>query len=317
MVATYPDDIVFDVNTFSVIGSVWYNNTGAETDFPLGANVAARAEILAYIDGILQDTSLYTTSNNGGSVSFFSPPNASNLYLKSVVVPSNLLKVIGATIQAASVYYSNTAIQTIDGGDYLIDGVRTSWALPNNTAATAKSELIVAVDGVTQIDPVYTYPSSTLGYSGIDIIPALAANNTLQIRVLSTVVSQENDRCIDMSNRKPDKGFNFRRNINVIKFESQGGYESRRLMSRKPLRTWELTYTNVSGTEKEAMETFYNNRYGEWESFRFDLTHVNELSGFVTVRFDGELEIQHNFTKGTGLNDNFYTLNVTLKEVND
>lgn len=120
----------------------------------------------------------------------------------------------------------------------------------------------------------------------------------------------------NMSTRKPDRGYDTTYEYNTIVFESESGYEKRRLRSRRPKRTFDLTYTNVSAVERSAIETFYRERSGSYETFTFDLTHINE-TGTVTVRFEGNLKVNHVLSGGTLPSQNFYNISFTLKETYD
>lgn len=119
-----------------------------------------------------------------------------------------------------------------------------------------------------------------------------------------------------MADRKPDNGYSIDRAYSTIVFESEAGYEKRRLRSRRAKRSYDLTYTNVTGLEKTAIEQFYNQRGGEHESFTFDLSHVNE-SGILNVRFDGSLQVRHVLSNDANLLSNFYTVSFKLKETYD
>lgn len=119
-----------------------------------------------------------------------------------------------------------------------------------------------------------------------------------------------------MSDKRPDTGYSIERVYNTVIFESEVGYEKRRLRSRRPKRNLALTYTNVTGLEKLAIENFYNDRSGEYESFVFDLSHVND-SGTMLVRFDGGLQVDHVLSAGSNLLLNFYTVSFKLKETYD
>lgn len=121
---------------------------------------------------------------------------------------------------------------------------------------------------------------------------------------------------LSMTNTRPDRGFQQQEEFRVETFESQAGYEKRRLVTRRPKRSYNLSYTNVSGAVKKAIEDFYKARNGTFESFIFDLSHVND-SGTINVRFEGPLRIQHVISGGTGLLDNVYTINFNLKETWD
>ena len=119
-----------------------------------------------------------------------------------------------------------------------------------------------------------------------------------------------------MADRKPDRGITSKRKYDVTTFTSQAGYEKRRLKSRRSKREYDLQYSNITGIEKTAIENFYNARSGEFESFIFDLSHINE-AGTITVRFDKELHITQILSVGTALTDNFYDVKFNLKEVYD
>ena len=119
-----------------------------------------------------------------------------------------------------------------------------------------------------------------------------------------------------MADRKPDTGYSIERAYNTVIFESEVGYEKRRLRSRRPKRNIALTYTNITGLAKLAIENFYNDRSGEFESFTFDLSHVND-SGTMLVRFDGSLQIDHVLSSDSNLLLNFYTVSFKLKETYD
>ena len=66
-------------------------------------------------------------------------------------------------------------------------------------------------------------------------------------------------------------------------------------------------------TASKAIDDFYTARGGEFETFTFDLSHINE-SGTVRVRFDGKLDITHVASRGSNLVDNFYVVKLSLQE---
>ena len=99
-------------------------------------------------------------------------------------------------------------------------------------------------------------------------------------------------------------------------FASQAGYEKRRLRSRRSKRSYDIKYTSITGVEKTAIENFYNARSGEFESFSFDLSHINE-TGTITTRFQGPLSIEQTYSTGSRLIDNFYMVSFKLQEVFD
>jgi hypothetical protein len=119
-----------------------------------------------------------------------------------------------------------------------------------------------------------------------------------------------------MADKKPDTGYSIERTYNTVIFESEVGYEKRRLRSRRPKRSLALIYTNITGLAKLAIENFYAARSGEYESFIFDLSHVND-SGTMLVRFDGGLQIDHVLSSEANLLLNFYTVSFKLKETYD
>lgn len=125
----------------------------------------------------------------------------------------------------------------------------------------------------------------------------------------------------NMSDRRPDTDISTNKEFNVIKFESEGGYEKRRLRHRRAVRSYDLTYTNVTGLERYAIEQFYNTHGGEYLSFDFNLDHISENSqsttnqnGYVRVRFDGPLDITHVNSYGDNVLQKFYTVSFKLKE---
>lgn len=115
-----------------------------------------------------------------------------------------------------------------------------------------------------------------------------------------------------MSNRKPDRGFNIDNQFNTAIFTSQIGYEKRRQISRRSKRSFSIAYTNLHGAYKTALENFYRNRGGDAEAFEFNLSYVG-LSGTISVRFEGSLQISEVLTNSSEL-DSFYNVRFTLQE---
>ena len=140
-------------------------------------------------------------------------------------------------------------------------------------------------------------------------------SDSLSIRVFDSSV-ETIDRFTSMIDRKPDRGISSSRGFNTVTFESQAGYEKRRLKTRRSKRNYELSYTAITGVEKTAIENFYIARSGEFESFNFDLSHINE-SGTIITRFQGPLNIEQTYSNGSRLVDNFYTVSFSLQEVFD
>lgn len=316
--ATYPDDVSIDINNFSVTDTVVYTDTGiTQTDFNLNTSVSHKGEVLLYSDGLLQTQSSYSLSNSNQSVSMVAPPNAANLTIKIISVPTGLTT-IRTFPTISGVTYSNTAVTTVNSNNYLIDGATTTWALPTGASPVGKADMIVSVSGTLQVDDSYTFPSSTLSTNGIDLPVALdGSNTTLDIRVFDTGAGNAvTCRRENLSDRNPDKGFGTTKMFDSIVHESIAGYEKRRLVSRRGKREWNFNYTNLNGMEKQALENFYTNRYGIYESFIFDLSHIREV-GTVRVRFAESLDISHSATRGGDLDQMYYNIGVKLTEVYD
>lgn len=119
-----------------------------------------------------------------------------------------------------------------------------------------------------------------------------------------------------MTDRKPDKGYGEELQFNTITFESEAGYEKRRLMSRRPKRKFSLQYTNITGLAKLSIQNFYRARSGDFESFTLDLAHLGQ-SGTATVRFDGSLDIQEVRSGQANVISDVYTISFDLQETYD
>ena len=311
MVAYYPSGANVSPDNYSIVSSVTYTSTGVTSSFNIGRYVGTPAEVAIVVDGIVQAYNSYTLSNNKGTVDFIVAPGATSLEIKTLAVP-DFLKITKDSLQISPIFYSNSSVLSYNGNNYQINGSRTAWAITGTPAEA--NQMMVSVDGVVQNPSAYTFPSSTLGSYGIDISPALASNvANLDIRVFSGTSTQV-ERFTTMSDRKPDRGFSTDKQFDTLTFESQAGYETRRLRSRRPRRNYNLTYTNISGVHKIAIDNFYNARSGDYESFVFDLSHIND-SGSVTVRFDGPVQTTHVASSGSQPSQNFYTVSMKLKEV--
>ena len=121
-----------------------------------------------------------------------------------------------------------------------------------------------------------------------------------------------NDNTYSMSNRKPDKGFGVEQSFNTSIFTSQRGYEKRRQVSRRSKRKFSISYTNLHGAYRSALENFYRNRGGDSEAFEFNLSYVG-LTGIISVRFEGSLQITEVLSSASEL-DSFYNVRFTLQE---
>ena len=146
MVAVYPTDALYNVSNFSIIASTQYNNTNTQTEFVLPASATAVGQILPYSDGILQDASTYDLGNYSGvsysNVTFSGPLYASNLTLKVISVPSSFF-IWETYLNTAVTTYSNTTPVTIRSNVYVVNGTRTTFALPLISNTTNKDAIIV------------------------------------------------------------------------------------------------------------------------------------------------------------------------------
>ena len=119
-----------------------------------------------------------------------------------------------------------------------------------------------------------------------------------------------------MLDKKPDTGYTSDVEFSTIVFESESGHEKRRLRSRRPKRRLDLTYTNVDGLVVSAINNFYRARSGIYESFYFNLDHINE-SGIIITRFDGPVKVTQVADLGSNVLQKFYNVSFTLKEIYD
>lgn len=167
--ATYPDDATAPVTAFSVITDVTFTSTGTvRTDFNLGSSVDHRGEVVAFIDGVVQQTTGYDISNAGQTVSFLTAPNASNLTLKTVTLPSRF-KLTRSFPAVRSIDYGNTTATVVDSNTFLINSNTESFALPEGVNVSSSTDFMVFLSGVFQAPDSYTYPSVVYGNQGIDI----------------------------------------------------------------------------------------------------------------------------------------------------
>ena len=542
--ATYPTGATISTTAFSTVGTTTYSSTGSETVFAVPAVIEHVGEVVASVDGVIQDTSTYSISNAGADVSFITAPTATTLTLKVITLPVRY-RTVRNFPQVRYIEYSNTIAKVISSNTYILNNEIQNFPLPDQIHAPSTEKLLVTVSGVEQDTSDYDFPAtntipetttgsisrnlgkggisigqsndtvlllnfdsnftdespkargaatvtgavlssttkfgnSSASFDGSDDLISFAdsadfsytgsfsiegfvrfdatgaantifshrtddnnyvklsrlANNKIQFRVVEsgtdisdlqggsissgsfihiavthhesmvhsrlfvagTLVEEDDevrytidptgtfeigrinmgsggkenldgfvdsfrfvnaskiyetatiavprgaltkihtplqsndslvirhfdstvesfDRFTSMADRKPDKGFGTSTEFDVVQFTSQGGYEKRTLRSRRSKRDFDLTYTNVSGVEKHAIEQFYRSRNGSYETFTFDLTHINEL-GTIQSRFDGPLDITHVFSdsSNTSLQNNYYTVKFKLKEVYD
>jgi hypothetical protein len=112
-------------------------------------------------------------------------------------------------------------------------------------------------------------------------------------------------------NRKPDRGFSITTRNNINTFEAANGYQRRKLMSRRLLRSFNFSYTSIDNATMNTIEQFYNARGGTFESFILDLTHFN-LQGSATVKFEGDLNREHVID---GNNNSWFNVSISMVEV--
>ena len=154
--ATYPDDAQAPITAFSVVGETQFNSTGAtRTEFNLPSTVEHKGEVTAFIDGILQQTTAYDLSNSGQTASFLVAPNASNLTVKTISLPSRF-KLTRTFPAVRSVDYSNTSATVVDSNSYLVNGNTESFALPSGVNVSTATDFMVYLSGVFQTPDSYT-----------------------------------------------------------------------------------------------------------------------------------------------------------------
>lgn len=208
----------------------------------------------------------------------------------SSLTVSNHAVMVNAPLQIGN---ANVLAQDFNGH---IDALRMSKSLKYNSAT---------------IQPANTEPTVIGGGA----LGSIDKSDNLSIRTFGMTATTL-DRFNSMADRKPDKGFATDETFSVATFTSQAGYEKRRLNSRRSKRSYQLTYSNITGIEKTAIQDFYKARSGSFESFTFDLSHLND-SGTLYTRFEGPLNITQTLSAGTTLLDNFYTVSFSLQEVFD
>lgn len=250
-------------------------------------------------------TEIYGGNANGGSnyhvaVSYDATTDNIRLFVNNV-------KVAHATYTAATATGGNVSIgansNTTSTGEFF-----------NGDISFVRLAHVARYRGDSLQPVTNTHPDIINVQSGAPLSSDVVAD-TLTIRAVSAAV-QTQDRFTSMSDRRPDKGISSTRTFDVNTFASQAGYEKRRLRSRRSKRDYSLTYTAITGVEKTAIENFYTARSGEFESFSFDLSHINE-TGTITTRFNGPLNVEQTHSTGALLTENFYTVSFNLQEVFD
>lgn len=330
--ATYPTDATLNALSFASTAIVSYTANGSRTAFNLGESVNFKGETIVQFDGVIQDPKQYTLGNAFSTVNFVSAPsNGLTVKLTSITLPDRFTAIRSFPTTLVQSY--GLAATAVDANNYSINGKTVDFRIPvGSENVSGEDSLEVVIQGVPQPNSAFIFPSGNAALSTVTVrvakfvdddssLAATVANaySSAEIEQLSirAFFSQKNkDFLNSMESRKPDRGNEINKKFDVITFESQAGYEKRRLRSRRPKRQFKLEYTNVSGLEKEAIENFYDARQGTFESFFFDMNHINQ-SGTLITRFDGTLDVSHNHSLDGTKQNNFYTVGFGLQEVFD
>ena len=142
--ATYPDDAAAPTTTaFSTVSEQTFTNTGAtRTDFNLTNPATNKAEVVPFIDGIEQSISTFDLSNSFHTVSFTTAPNASNLTIKIITIPTRfLINRSFPTVRAVD--YANGATQVVNGNNYTVNGNTLTYALPEGVNVDSTTDFMV------------------------------------------------------------------------------------------------------------------------------------------------------------------------------
>jgi len=167
--ATYPNDAKANVTEFAILSTDSFSNTGASrTDFNLSATAENEGEVFVTDDGIVIATDQYSLSNSGGTVSFVAAPNASSLVIKTISLPARF-RVSRKLELSGTVNYNNTTAVINNSNTYLVNANTVSYALPVTSNVSDANSIFVAISGILQDSNSFTFPSSVLGFDGIDI----------------------------------------------------------------------------------------------------------------------------------------------------
>ena len=110
--ATYPSGATISTTAFSTVGTATYSSTGSTTTFAVPAIIDHVGEVVATVDGVIQDTSTYSIANAGADVSFITAPTATTLTLKVITLPVRY-RTVRNFPQVRYVEYSNTLAKVI------------------------------------------------------------------------------------------------------------------------------------------------------------------------------------------------------------
>ena len=335
--ASFSDsNVVLDASKFINVPSSNSFNIGQETSFTFdtiitpdsGASMSANQTVLARFQDASNYYALRTVGSNanvgliinqGGSLTEIYGGNCNGGTSYSVAVSYDKttanLRLYVQDILVSHVNYNPsvaifTGALTIGANDDVSGGSAAS-----QERYKGKIEYVRMAEGARYRTDTINSLTTTATVIGGAPLGTIYPEDTLSLRIFDSSVSVS-DRFNSMADRKPDSGFGTSKKFAVNTFTSQAGYEKRRLKSRRGLRAYDLQYTNISGVERTAIENFYNARSGEFESFSFDLSHLNE-AGTISTRFDGDLQITQVLSAGTSLTENFYTVSFKLQETYD
>ena len=329
-------NVVLDASKFINVPSSNSFNIGQETSFTFdtiitpdsGASMSANQTVLARFQDASNYYALRTVGSNanvgliinqGGSLTEIYGGNCNGGTSYSVAVSydkttANLRLYVQDKLVKHVNYNPSVAIftgaLTIGANDDVSGGSAAS-----QERYKGKIEYVRIAEGARYRTDTINSLTTTATVIGGAPLGSIDAIDSLSLRIFDSSVSVS-DRFNSMADRKPDSGFGTSKKFAVNTFTSQAGYEKRRLKSRRGLRAYDLQYTNISGVERTAIENFYNARSGEFESFSFDLSHLNE-AGTISTRFDGDLQITQVLSAGTSLTENFYTVSFKLQETYD
>ena len=276
--ATYPDDATAPTTTaFSTVAEQTFTNTGvSRTDFNLTNPVNSKAEVVPFIDGVEQGTSTFDMSNSFNTVSFTTAPNASNLTIKTVTIPSRFL-VTRSLPAIRAIDYSNTVVSTVNGNNYIINSETTTFSLPEGVNVQSATDFMVYLSGVFQTPLGYTYPSTVLGDDGIDIADNAATrlltnftNNITDDSGNHTLTKFGGTSVFSGSNITLDGSDDF------LYIPSSGDFE----IHDKDY-TLDLFFKPDTGTSMTSNQSLFVNHFDADENYNLRLVGANSNVGFV------------------------------------
>jgi len=327
---TYPTDATLNALSFASTAVVSYTANGTRTAFNLGESINFKGEAIIQFDGIIQDSSQFTLSNAASTITFATAPsNGLTVKLTTITLPERFITI--RSFPRTLIQSYGLAATSVDSNNYSINGKTVDFRIPvGSETVSGEDSLEVVIQGVPQPNSAFIFPSGNSSLSTVTVRIADPASTSLaaavanafsaaeidQLSIRAFFTQKNKDFLESMEDRKPDRGNEINKEFDVITFNSQAGYEKRRLRSRRPKRQFSLEYTNISGLEKEAIEKFYDARQGTYEAFFFDMAHINQ-AGTIITRFEGSLDVNHNHSLDGTKQNNFYTVGFALQEVFD